>query len=414
MLPFNRTSVKRKALPLFLSAMFTAFPSACSKSGAEKKDTKKPPVPVHAAQVEQRAMPVQVVNFGNAEAMQTVEIKSQVTGELIGVAINEGDVVQQGQVLFTIDKRPFEVGLKQAEANVAKAEAQVNQTRAMLEREKAQAANAETELARDAELRKKGMISKEEFERNRTSATGLEAVVKATEAEIQSAAESVSVAKAQRDEAKLQLDYCTIVSPITGKAGSLLLHKGNLVEANSNSQPIVTIRQTKPIYVSFTLSEKLLHEIRDAMARGPVEVQAMVPGDEANPAMGSLSFIDNTVDTLGNIRLKATFPNDDDRLWPGQYVKVVVKLKVLSDALVVPSSAVQAGQGGSFVYVVKPDMTVEDRTVKLGESLDNLTIIADGLSAGEQVVTDGQLRLAPGSEIALVNGNTPTAESIPQ
>ena len=401
--------------PLLLFALIVAslLPAACDKSEAEKQDKKKAPVPVHATHVEQRAMPIQVATFGNAEAVQTVEIKSQVTGELVDVSIHEGDEVQEGQTLFTIDKRPYEVGLKQAEANVAKAEALVNQSRAMLEREKAQAANAETELARDAELRKKGMISKEEFERNRTGATGLEAVVKANEAEIQSAAESVRVANAQLDDARLQLEYCTIVSPITGKAGSLLLHKGNLVEANS-TQPIVIIRQTKPIYVTFTLTEKLLHEVREAMNRGPVEVHALVPGDEANPAIGSISFIDNTVNPQGNIRLKATFPNDDDRLWPGQYVRVIVKLKVLSDAIVVPTSAVQAGQGGSYVYIVKPDMTVEDRTVKTGEMLDGFTIVTAGLSPGEQVVTDGQLRLAPGMGISILTDSPPAPEPQPQ
>jgi multidrug efflux system membrane fusion protein len=404
-------SARLAALLLPISALM--LQGCTQKSGAEKRDPKKTPVPIHAALVEQRPVPIEIPSFGNAESTQTVEIKSQVSGELVEVAINDGDVVQQGQTLFTIDKRPFEVMLKQAEANVAKAEAQLSQAKALLERDKAQASNAETELERDTELRKKGMISKEEFERNRTGAASMEAIVKADEAEIQSAAESVRVANAQLDDARLQLDYCTITSPIAGKAGSLLLHKGNLVEENV-SQPIVIIKQTKPIYVAFTLSEKKLTEIRQAMQRGPVEVHAIIPDDPANPVVGTLTFIDNTVDALGAIRMKATFPNDDDRLWPGQYVKVVVKLKVLADAIVVPPSAVQTGQGGSYVYIIKQDMTVEDRTIKVGETMDGAVIVNEGLSPGEQVVTDGQLRLAPGMGVSILTDDAPTAPEQPQ
>lgn len=368
-------------------------------TGAEK-------APVRVATVEQRAVPVALHTIGTVEAYSTIAVRAQVGGELLSVHFKEGDVVEQGQLLFNIDPRPYEVALKQAEANLDKAKAQVEQAKATLAKDRAQANNAQTELKRSETLLPKKMVSQEEHDQVQTNAQALQDAVAADAAAVKSAVESIRAAEAAIDDATLRLDYCTIQSPIRGRTGSLQIHPGNLVKANDTT-PMVTITQTEPIYVTFTLPEKHLSEVRKQMESGTLEVNTVLPGGEAAPIAGRLSFIDNTVNqATGTIRMKALFENTDGRLWPGQFVEVQVQVAVLDEAVVAPSQAIQTGQMGTYAYVVKPDLTVELRKVKTGESVDGMTVIIEGLEPDETVVTDGQVRVKPGAAVSVISNDT--------
>lgn len=408
-LPMMRTVVIAVSL-----AMVVLFPAACSKkqNGGPNAGGPKPPTPVRVAAATVASVPVQLRTFGTGEAYSTIELKSQVSGVVTDVMFNEGDVVEKDQVLFIIDKRPFEVALKQAEANLSRVQAEHQQSQAMVARDKAQAANAKKELARDTELLSRKTISQEEYDQTKANAEALEAAVKADEAAVQSAAEMIRVNTAAIDDAKLQLDYCTIRSPIKGKTGSLLVHKGDLAKAN-DTQPLVIINQTQPMYVTFTLPEIHLSKVKKAMESGALKVSASIPEEEGAPVEGQVSFIDNEVQSgTGTIRLKATFANEDMRLWPGQYVSVVLDIDVLADVVVVPSEAIQVGQNGTYAYVVGADMTVAMRELKTSETQDGKTVVTEGLEVGETVVTEGQMRLAPGATVKILDdGEAKGAES---
>jgi multidrug efflux system membrane fusion protein len=330
-------------------------------------------VPVAVAPVVRKDVPIELQVIGTAEASSTVAIRAQLTGELTSVHFSEGDDVTQGQVLFTLDRRPFESALKQAEANLA--------------RDVAQAANARAQAQRYQDLAARGIATKEQVETAGTSAAALEATVAADRAAV--------------DSARVQVELATIEAPISGRTGTLMVHPGNLVRANDTS-PLVVINQVSPILVSFGVPETNLASVRQYLARGELQVGAQPPSDEGAPSMGRISFIDNAVDqTTGTIRVKGTFPNADRRLWPGQYVNVVLKLATERGALVVPTVAVQTGQQGQYVFVVKDDQTVEVRPVTVARTNGTESIIGAGLSGGETIVTDGQLRLASGSRIAV-------------
>ncbi|HPO14499.1 MAG TPA: efflux RND transporter periplasmic adaptor subunit [Candidatus Hydrogenedentes bacterium] len=388
---------------------------ACTK----EQNSGKPPLgaakaPVRVATVERRSVPVALHTIGAVEAYSTIAVRAQVGGELLTDHFKEGDVVEQGQRLFSIDPRPYEVALKQAEANLDKAKAQAEQAKATLSKDRAQANNAQTELKRSETLLPKKMVSQEEHDQVQTNAQALQDAVLADEAAVQSAVESIRAAEAAIDDAKLRLEYCEIQSPIRGRTGSLQIHPGNLVKANDTT-PLVTITQTEPIYVTFTLPEKHLSEVRKQMESGSLEVSAVLPGEENAPITGRLSFIDNTVNqATGTIRMKAVFENKDSRLWPGQFAEVRIQIAVLEKAVVAPSQAIQAGQMGAYAYVVKADLTVELRDVKTGESVDGMTVILEGLQPDETVVTDGQVRVKPGAAVSILSDapreQTPGAE----
>ena len=402
-----------KARLLYLagaSLMVTLALNACTNKQENNPAVGGPkgPVPVRIATVAEQTMPVQLTNFGTAEAYTTIMVRAQVSGELTRVWFNEGDVVEKDQILFTIDPRPYDVALRQAEANLAKSVAQSEQARATLSKDSIQANNARVELERDEPLLAKGMVSKEEYDPVRTNADALTAAVAADAATVKSAEEGIRSAKVAIDDAKLQLGYCTIRSPIKGKTGSLLIQQGNLVRAN-DTMSMVVIAQTMPIYVTFTLPEKNLSIVKERMAHEPLDVTALIPQEEDRPVPGKLTFIDNTV-TAGTIRLKATFSNEDNRLWPGQFVNVVLQVAVQSDAIVAPSQAIQRGQSGFYAYVVKPDMTVELRNLVLGDSQGDLTIVKEGLQPEEKVVTDGQLRLTPDATVSILSEPTAGGE----
>jgi multidrug efflux system membrane fusion protein len=330
-------------------------------------------VPVTTAPVVQKEMPIEIGVIGTAEAFSNVAIRSQITGQLQSVNFTEGDDVQQGQVLFTLDRRPLELALREAQAN--------------LERDSARAENAALTAKRYEDLAKRGIATREQVDTSRADMSALNATVNADKAAV--------------ENATVQLDYATIKAPISGRTGALMVHEGNLVRANDTT-PLVTINQVLPISVAFAIPEARLPDLKRYMAGGSLRVMASPPNDEGPAAMGRISFVDNAVDEqTGTIRIKGTFPNTDRRLWPGQFVNVVVTLTTDPKAIVVPSVAVQTGQQGTYVFVVKPDQTVEMRPVTVDRVSASETVIATGIQPGDTVVTDGHLRLVPGSRISV-------------
>ncbi len=328
-------------------------------------------VPVTTAQAVEKSVPVVVTTIGTGEALSTVEIRAQVAGQLTSVQFTEGQDVEQGQLLFTIDSRPFEVAVSQAEASLAKDEAQ--------------AKNTEIMRARNEDLFKRELLSRSDYDTSVSTAT--------------SAAATVLADKAAIESAKLQLQYTKIVAPVTGRTGALLVHQGSLVRSTDVS-PLVIINQIAPIRVAFAVPGQHLATIRAGQAKAPLQAEARTPGGSTAVATGSVSFIDNTIDTTtGTIKLKATFPNTHHELWPGALVEIRLRLSEDPHAIVVPASAVQNGQQGQFVFVVAADRTVSMRPVTVARSDEQDAVVSSGLKAGEEVVTDGQLRLVPGSHI---------------
>jgi multidrug efflux system membrane fusion protein len=316
-------------------------------------------------------MPLELRLIGRMEATN-VAVRSQVTGVLQTVSFKEGDDVTKGQVLFQIDRGPLEAALKQAEANLA--------------RDLAQAENAVAQARRYDDLANRGIATREQVDAARTNAEALRATVGANRAAV--------------DNARLQLEYATILAPTSGRTGELIIYPGNIVRA-LDERPLVVINKVSPIDVSFGVPESQLATLREFMARGALQVEAVPSNTEGPPSIGSISFVDNAVDpTTGLIKVKGTFTNEDRRLWPGQFVNVAVRLTTEQAAIVVPSVAVQTGQQGQYVFVVKSDQTVEMRPVTVARTAALESIIASGLQAGETVVTDGHLRLVPGSRIS--------------
>jgi len=338
-------------------------------------------VPVTVAPVVQKSMPIEIRVIGSVEAYSVVQVHAQITGQLTSVNFKEGDDVKKDQVLFALDKRPLEAALLVAQAN--------------LQRDTAQAANARTVADRYANLAKDGIATTEQVGTSAAQARALDATVESDKAAI--------------ENAKVQLEYATISSPISGRTGALLVHEGNLVRANDTA-PLVVINQVAPIYVSFAIPESRLPELKKYMGSGTLAVEALPPNEEAASSHGKISFIDNNVDqTTGTIKIKATFSNDDHRLWPGQFVNVIVALTKDPTAVVVPTAAVQVGQQGQYVYVVKPDKSVEYRTVVVERTAGLETVIKSGLKPQETVVTDGHLRIVQGSKVSIKGEESPVA-----
>jgi len=343
------------------------------------------PVPVTVARVMQQSIPVRIQAVGSAEAHATVAIKARVDGQIMDVRFQEGQEVRAGSVLFKIDPRPFEATLKQAEANH--------------QRDLAQLAQAQRQEARNLELLEKNFISKEAYAQFKTGA--------------EMAGAAVLASKAALENARLQLEYTTIRAPIDGYSGRIHIQKGNLVKAN-DAAPLVVLNQVHPINVSFAIPEQSLATVRKQLASGPMQVDA-TPPDADKPVVGKLVFIDNAVDTTtGTIKLKARFENRSNALWPGQFVTVSLRLNEGKDALTVPSRAVQTGPNGQYVFVVNPDTSVALRPVTVQRSEGDLAVIATGLVMGEQVVTQGQLRLTPGTKVVVKGGEKPQGDARPQ
>ena len=362
-------------LPLRRFAAPAALLAAAVGSGACSGPPKAPAreaVPVHVATAAKREMSVEIAAIGHVESVASVAVKAQVGGQITRVAFREGQDVAKGDLLLTIDPRPYEAALAQAKAN--------------LERDRARAQNAQNDVKRYAGLVEKDYVTQQQFDQAKAEALAAEATVRADEAAL--------------ENARLQLAYCQVRAPIDGRTGSLLVQVGNIVKANDD-RTLLQINQIHPILVTFSVPEASFAEITRRVRAGKLSVNA-TPQDGGPPAQGELTFVDNAVNaSTGTIQLKATFPNRDSRLWPGQFVTVVLNLATEPDAIVVPSQAVQTGQSGQFTFVVKDDLTVESRNVTVARVQGPLAVIAKGLAAGERVVTDGQLRLSPGAKVEI-------------
>src|SRR5215471_2617911 len=361
-------------------------------------------VPVTVSNAAKRDVPVEVQVIGNVEAYATISVKAQVTGQVTDVYFHEGDFVHKGDKLFSIDRRPLEAAYHQALANAQRDEAALGQAQANLARDEAQAKYQSDQAKRYADLFAGGVISKDQAEQLRAGADAMAQTVKADVAGIESAKAAIAASKATAENAKVQLSYTEIPSPIDGRTGNLTIKAGNVVTANN--MELMTINQVEPIYVTFSVPEAQLPAIKQYMAAGKLPVSAR-PQDVDNGAEehGTLTFVDNAVDTTtGTIKLKGTFPNQGHKLWPGQFVRVTLRLTTQRDAVVVPNEAIQTGQNGQYVYVVKADRSVESRDVVTGARVNQDMVINQGLEAGETVVTEGQLRLAPGSKVVVRDG----------
>jgi multidrug efflux system membrane fusion protein len=357
-------------------------------------------VPVEVAPVTQQDVPIQIKSIGNTEAQSTVAVRSQVEGTLLTVGFVPGQEVQKGALLFTIDPRPLQAQLSQAEANLLKSMAAVRQGNDIVARDEATAANDRVITNRDLKLVEAGVIPREQYDNDMAKLRSSEATVRADQSAVANLQAAQKAEQANVENARVQLSYTTIRAPLSGKTGNLAVTAGNLVRANDTTA-MVTITTSSPIYVTFSIPERDLARIRQAAGKEGLDVQGEIPGDEGNPVKGRLSLVDNTVDpATGTVRLKATFLNGDRRLYPGQFVNVLLTLGTANQAIVVPSQAVQIGQDKTFVYVVK-DGAAEMRTVKTGTTVESMTVIEEGLNPGEQVVTDGQLRIVPGAKVQL-------------
>ena len=352
------------------------------------------------AKVIKKEVPIEVGVVGNVEAYSTITVIPQASGQLTDVYFQEGDYVRKDAKLFQIDPRPFEAALAQAEANLGKDQALLTQAEANLARDTASEGYARTEAGRYAKLYEQGIVSKEQGDQYRTNADTLGQSVLADKAAIDSARAQIAADRAAIQTAKVNLSYTAIVTPIDGRTGNLMVKKGNVVSTNQTN--LITITQIEPIYVTFAVPEANLADIKKYMAMGKLQVAAKTQDGAAAQEKGTLTFVDNNVDiTTGTIKLKGTFPNTDHKLWPGQYCNVVLRLAMRPNALVVPNQAVNNGQDGNYIYVVKQDRSVEVRPVTTGPRIDQELVIDKGIEEGETIVTEGQLRLAPGSRVQI-------------
>ncbi len=404
----------RKTCFVFATGLFLLSVTACSSQNAAEPGAGGAAggaggragrgggsVPVLTGRVQKKAIPVTIPAVGTAEALATVQIRAQVTGQLSTIHFREGQEIRKGQVLFTIDPRPFQAALEQAQA--------------VLARDTATAKNSLSQQVRYEDLFKRGLIPRDQYETQAATTSAQQATLAADQAAV--------------DTARLNLQYTTISAPIGGRAGALVVHEGDLVRANDTA-PLLVINQLAPIYVGFSVPGRFLGDIRRYQAQRPLKVQARLQGSPTGPTQmaiptpegregdaprpegfaapvdstpaeeGAVSFIDNSVDaTTGTIKLKATFPNRSNRLWPGLFVQVSLLLTTDAGALVVPATAVQESQQGTYVYVIKSDRTAEMRGVRVERQQGEETVIAQGLTAGEEIVTDGHLRLTPGVRV---------------
>jgi len=367
-------TIATKTLGLQSAVLVTlAVVAACG--GGQEQRRAQPAVPVTVAKVVEKTVPITFRAIGHVEPMATVAIKARIGGELQKVWFTEGQSVAQGATLVTIDPRQYQAALRLAEAQLA--------------RDKALLEKAEADTRRYAGLVKQDFVTKEQYDQITSTAAALRAAVEADQANL--------------DNARLQVAYCTITAPIEGRTGNLNVKVGNLVKAD-DTNPLVTVNQIRPIFATFSVPAQLLPQLTKHNGNR-IAVVATLPQNSGAPEAGELSFVDNAVDTAtGTILLKATFANRDERLWPGQFVDVVVTLGEEPNRIVAPAPAVQTSQQGQYVFVVKSDDTVELRPVKVGRIDEAEAVIDTGLTAGETVVTDGQLRLVPGAKVEIKTG----------
>jgi len=345
-------------------------------------------------------------------AAHTIEVAPKIAGKIDSVFVKDNQLVKKGDLLFTIDARPFQAQLSQAQANLARDTASLSQAEANLARDIANEKYAQDQATRYRGLFDQGVVSREQTDQIRSSADALSQTVLADKAAIESARAQIVASKAAVETATVQMSYTTITSPIDGRTGNIAVKQGNVVAANTSD--LMTITEVQPIYVTFSVPEAQLGDIKRYMGQGQLRVQAAPQADTSSQETGVLTFIDNSVDaTTGTIKLKGTFQNAANRLWPGEFVRVTLGLTTQPHATVVPNQAVQTGQDGQFVYVVKQDRTVEMRPVVTGTRVDQELVIDRGLAPGETVVTEGQLRLTPGSHVQVQDSHESPSVGVP-
>jgi membrane fusion protein, multidrug efflux system len=365
-------------MALVLAAVTVLCGCSAKSTAADKQARANVVVPVLVAQAEAKDVPVELRNIGNVEAYSTVTVRSQITGQITKVHFQEGQEVKAGDLLFTIDPRPWQGMLRHALADLKRDEAQLVSVRLEFEREK--------------KLFEGSIASRDDYDKAESAFHALEATILGDQSAI--------------SNATLNVEFTAIRSRIEGRTGNLLVKEGNIVKAPDDN--LVTINQVHPIYVTFSVPEQDLPAIRRRMQQAALPVEVEVPGDAAKRERGELSFIDNSVDTTtGRIKLKATFQNSDDSLWPGQFAQTTLTVNTLTNAIVVPSQAIQSSQSGDFVFAVKSDATVQKRSIVAGLSRGSMTVITSGVQAGETVVTDGQLRLVEGAKVSVSEGGHP-------
>jgi len=361
---------------LFVTAifLFTACKNENQSKSGKGKAGEKPPAPVRVTQVTEKIIPVEIEGTGHVEAGTSINVRARVSGKLLSVHFKEGDSVTKGDLLFSVDPAPFKTKREQARAD--------------LERDRAKRNLAAKQVKRYSTLSDKGYLSTEEYEQLQNDVAVLDATIRSDKAAVESA--------------NLDLSYCSVRAEISGVAGEIAVDAGNLVTPN-DSTPLTTLRQIERLDVSFSVPEQYFGAIRTARNKGPVTVEARGNGDSGSPVRGALTFIDNSIDSAtGTVMLKARFDNTDKTLWPGQFVQVVVGLPVESKGLVIPTQALQTGQKGLYVYVLKKDNTVEMTAVSAGRAVNGETLIERGLSYGETVVVEGQLKLSKGSAVKVM------------
>jgi multidrug efflux system membrane fusion protein len=358
---------------------------------------------VSTAVASQKDVPVEIAAVGNVEAYNTISVRSQVSGVIQQVFFGEGDVVKKGDKLFEIDPRPLQAALEEAEATLTRDQALLNQAQAQFDRDAANAEYQQLSSERQAALVAKGLVARDAAEQARSNADASKAAVNADKAGIESAKAQLAVQQSTVDNAKVQLSYTVVRSPIDGRTGNNSVKIGNLVTANNTE--VVTIAQIQPVYVTFAVPATHLPTIKQHLGKDKLGVVATPQDSDNRAAQGQLTFVDNAVDTATDtIKLKATFTNSDLRLWPGQFARVTLQLETLPGATVVPSQAVQTGQDGEFVFVVNGDSTVAQRAVTVGQRMGDEVVIQKGVRPGDVVVTEGQLRLEPGVRVQVSNG----------
>jgi multidrug efflux system membrane fusion protein len=394
----------KKSSALTLMAITAILAAGCGKKQEMSFD--RPPAPVTVAAAALQDVPVYLDQIGKCVAREVVEIRPQVSGRITNIHFADGANIKKGDLLFTIDPRPFQASLQQAEANLAKDKALKRQAEAALARDRAQAKLGEAQARRYAQLNRQGVVSNEQSEQMQTNAEALNATVAADEATVRNAEEAIKADEASIENAKLQLSYSFIHSPIEGRAGQRLVDVGNLATPGAGT-PLLVIQRLDPIYADFTISQNDLSAVQRNMSQGALKAEVRLPDEADKPVVGNLTFVDNEVkNATGTVNLRATIANDDRRFWPGRFVNVRLVLSVLRGAILIPATAPQMSARGQFVYVIKDDSTAEMRPVTVGQRQGDMVVIEKGITPGEKVVVNGQLGVTPGGKVLVERHKT--------
>jgi membrane fusion protein, multidrug efflux system len=395
-----------------------AFIMALTLSGCRSKAQQgfgRPPAPVQVTAAITQDVPTYLDAIGKTVAREVVSIQPQVSGRIVQIHFVDGANVKKGQLLFTIDPKPFEASVKEAQAKLSQSVALKKQAEANLAREIAQANWGRVQVDRYGRLVEQGVVPKEQYEQLRVNYEALKATAEAARSAVGSADQAIKADAAAVESAKVQLSYCYVRSPIDGRAGQRLVDIGNVVNpggsanpgtsannGSGNSNSLLIIERLDPIYADFTISQNKLTAVQDEMRAGTLTAEVRLPDSADDAAIGQLTFLDNAVqDATGQVSLRATIPNAGHRFWPGRFVNIRLILSTIHQAVLVPASAPQMSAKGSFVYVVKQDSTAEQRAVTLGQRQGDLVVVEQGVAAGEQVVTLGQLGVTPGGKVQI-------------